>query len=96
MLHIANAQKAAIDYLTASGATAITSAPGTVAWGFRAVPVNQRTWVQVVSTNAVLLHFQLLPSSELDTGIGAVSLRKATLGGTSPPRPTRLRACSSR
>jgi len=25
-----------------------------------------------------LLHFQLLPSSELDTGIGAVSLRKAT------------------
>jgi hypothetical protein len=35
MLHIANAQKAAIDYLTASGATAITSAPGTAAWGFR-------------------------------------------------------------
>ena len=34
--------------------------------------------MQVVSTNAVLLHFQLLPSSELDTGIGAVSLRKAT------------------
>jgi hypothetical protein len=34
--------------------------------------------VHVVSTNAILLHCQLLPSSELDTGIGAVSLRKAT------------------
>jgi len=40
MWHIANAQKAAIDYLTAFGATAITSAPGTAAWGFRAVPVK--------------------------------------------------------
>jgi hypothetical protein len=38
MLHIANAQKAAIDYLTASGATAITSAPGTAAWGFPGRP----------------------------------------------------------
>ncbi len=46
--------------------------------------------MQVVSTNAVLLHFQLLPSSELDTGIGAVSLSSFILSGA-PARITRLR-----
>src|SRR5258705_8960403 len=48
-------------------------------WGFRAVRVKgYRTWAHVVSTNAVLLHCQLLPRFELDTDFGAAIQRKAT------------------
>ena len=34
--------------------------------------------VHVVSTNTVLVHCQLLPSSAIDTGVGAAAMRKAT------------------